>query len=61
MRQSTEKQQYDVRYCEEQLNIDFEGNLQNYDECQSFINIYLKDAKQVEMELSCEFEAYIWE
>lgn len=33
MRQSTEKQQYDVRYCEEWLNIDFEGNLQNYDEC----------------------------
>lgn len=60
MRKSTPKQKAAVRYCEEWLNIEFEGNIDSYNDCHYFLMSYLEDAKQLAMELSCEFEAYMW-
>lgn len=60
MRKSTERQQKAVRYCEQWLYVEFDGNINSFDDCSLFLGIYLEDAKQTEMELSCEFEAYIW-
>lgn len=60
MRKSTERQQAAVRYCEQWLYVEFDGDINNFDDCSLFLSVYLEDAKQEEMELSCEFEAYIW-
>lgn len=61
VRKSTAKQQAAVRYCEEWLCIEFDGDINNFNDCSLFLSIYLEDAKQAALELSCEFEAYIWE
>ena len=61
MRKSTEKQQSAVRYCEKWLCIEFDGNIENFDECFHFLSIYLEEAKQTEMEIGCEYEAYLWD
>lgn len=60
VRKSTAKQQAAVRYCEEWLCIEFDGDINNFNDCSLFLSIYLEDAKQAALELSCEFEAYIW-
>ena len=60
MRKSTKKQQSAIRYCEQWLCIEFNGNIESFDECSLFLSIYLEEAKQTEMELICEYEAYIW-
>lgn len=60
IRKSTPKQKAAVKYCEEWLNIEFEGNIDSYNDCHYFLMSYLEDAKQLAMELSCEFEAYMW-
>lgn len=60
MRKSTEKQKAAVRYCEEWLNIDFEGNIEYFNDCSNFLATYLDDAKEIERELICEYEAYLW-
>lgn len=61
MRKSTEKQQSAVRYCEQWLYIEFDGNIESFYECSHFLSIYLEEAKQTEMELRCKYEAYIWD
>ena len=61
MKKSTKKQQSAVRYCEQWLYIEFDGNIESFDECSHFLSIYLEEAKQAEMELRCEYEAYIWD
>ena len=61
MRKSTEKQQSAVRYREQWLYIEFDGNIESFDECSHFLSIYLEEAKQTEMELRCEYEEYIWD
>lgn len=60
MKKSTERQQAEVEYCEQWLYVEFDGDINSFNDCSLFLDIYLKDAKQAEMELSCEFEAYIW-
>lgn len=61
MKKSTEKQQSAVRYCEQWLYIEFDGNIEDFNDCSDFLSIYLEEAKQAEMELRCEYEAYIWD
>lgn len=61
MKQSTLKQRQAVRYCEKWLCIEFEANIDNFNECSAFLNMYLEDAKQTERELICEYSAYIWD
>ena len=40
--------------------IEFEGNINSFDDCSLFLETYLEDAKETERELTCEYEAYIW-
>ena len=61
IRKSTKKQQAAVRYCEQWLRIKFDGNINSFNDCSYFLKIYLDEAKQTEIELTCEYEAYIWE
>lgn len=61
MKKSTKKQQEAVKYCEEWLYIEFDGNIEDFNDCSQFLDIYLEEAKQTEMELRCEYEAYIWD
>lgn len=58
---STKRQQAAVRYCEQWLYIEFDGDINSFEDCSLFLSIYLEEAKQTEMELSCEFTAYLWE
>lgn len=60
MRKSTPKQQAAVRYCEQWLYVEFDGDINNFEDCSYFLSLYLDEAKQTERELSCEYEAYIW-
>ena len=61
IRKSTARQQAAVRYCEQWLCIEFNGNIESFDECSHFLSIYLEEAKQTEMEIGCEYEAYLWD
>ena len=61
IRKSTKKQQAAVRYCEQWLCIEFDGNIDSFNDCSYFLKVYLDEAKQTEMELRCEYEAYMWE
>lgn len=61
MKKSTKKQQEAVKYCEEWLYIEFDGNIEDFNDCSQFLDIYLEEAKQTEMELRCEYKAYIWD
>lgn len=61
MRKSTEKQRSAVKYCELWLCIEFDGDINNFNDCSLFLSTYLEEAKQTEMELRCEYEAYIWD
>lgn len=61
IRKSTKRQQAAVRYCEQWLCIEFDGNINSFNDCSYFLKIYLDEAKQTEMELRCEYEAYMWE
>ena len=54
MRKSTEKQQSAVKYCELWLYIEFDGDINNFNDCSLFLSIYLEEAKQTEMELKKE-------
>lgn len=60
IRKSTARQQAAVRYCEQWLCIEFEGNINSFDDCSLFLKTYLEDAKETERELICEYEAYMW-
>ena len=61
MRKSTKRQQAAVRYCELWLDIKFNGDIESFNNCSYFLSVYLELAKQTKMELSCEYEAYIWQ
>lgn len=56
---STERQKAAVHFCEQWLNIEFEGNIENFRECSNFLNNYLQFAKQTARELTCEYCSYI--
>ena len=56
---TTKKQKSAVRFCEKQLNITFEGNINNYSEVSSFLEKYLEEVKYTCMEITCEYESYI--
>lgn len=61
MRKSTKKQQAAVRYCEKWLYVEFDGNINDFNDCSSFLNMYLDDAKQAALEFTWEIEADIWD
>lgn len=57
----TDKQKSLVSFCEEWLNIEFEGNLNDKEEVEEFLNSYLSDAESIYNEVRCEYEGYTWD
>lgn len=46
-KQVTERQKKAVVFIEEILNVDFEGDINNYRQVSNFLNEYLEDAKEL--------------
>ena len=57
---STDRQKAAVHFCEEWLNITFEGDIENKYQVSLFLQEYLQDAKNLYDEVKCEYEAYLW-
>ena len=49
---TTKKQKYAVLFCEEWLRVNFEGDINNFQEVNQFLTIYLDYAKSI-AELAC--------
>lgn len=60
-RSSTSRQISAVHFCETWLHIKFDGNIDSFDDCHKFLSQYLDDAKWTAMEISCEYEAYMFD
>lgn len=60
-RKSTNRQKAAVTFVEEWLDIDFEGNLDDFYEVSDFLAEYLQLAKDQYEEAKCEYESYLWE
>ena len=58
---STDRQKAAVHFCEEWLNITFEGDIENKHQVSLFLQEYLQDAKNLYDEVKCEYESYLWE
>ena len=58
---STERQRAAVHFCEQWLNITFEGNINNRFEVSIFLGEYLQEAKNLYDEIRCDYEAYLWD
>lgn len=56
---TTDKQKGAVYFCEQYLNITFNGDINNFHQVSYFLSIYLEDAKAIYDELKCEYEAYL--
>ena len=56
---TTNKQKSAVHFCEQWLNITFEGNIEDKYQVSIFLGEYLQDAKNLYNEVRCEYEAYL--
>ena len=59
IRKSTPQQLQDIEYCEKWLYIIFEGNINDYNECSEYIETYLKEAIQTEIDYRESMEIYL--
>lgn len=58
---TTNRQKAAVHFCEQWLNITFEGNINNFQQVSYFLSIYLDEAKSIYDEVRCEYESYLWD
>lgn len=58
---TTDRQKAAVYFCEQWLNVTFEGNIENKCQVSIFLGEYLQEAKDLYNELRCEYEAYLWD
>ena len=58
---STDRQKAAVHFCEEWLNITFEGNIEDKHQVLIFLQEYLQEAKNLYDEIRCDYEAYLWD
>lgn len=62
-RVSTERQQKAVKWCEMVLSVmsgqdfKFEGDINKFSDCSSFLSRHLEECKSFMMEIACEYEA----
>ena len=56
----TDKQKAAVHFCEQWLNITFEGNIEDKYQVSTFLEEYLQEAKDLYNEIKYEYEAYLW-
>lgn len=57
----TSRQIAAVHFCEEWLDISFEGDIKDRQQVSSFLNKYLDNAKNLYREPAYEYEVYLWE
>ena len=50
-----------VHFCEQWLNVTFEGNINDFQQVSYFLSIYLDEAKSLYDEVRCEYESYLWD
>ena len=58
---TTDRQKAAVQFCEQWLDITFEGNIEDKYQVSIFLSEYLQEAKDLYNEIRCEYEAYLWE
>lgn len=58
---TTNRQKAAVHFCEQWLNITFEGNINDFQQVSYFLSIYLDEAKSFYNEVTCEYESYLWD
>lgn len=58
---TTSRQKAAVHFCEQWLNVTFEGNINDFQQVSYFLSIYLDEAKSLYDEVRCEYESYLWD
>ena len=58
---TTKRQRAAVHFCEQWLNITFEGNIEDKYQVSIFLGEYLQDARNLYNEVRCEYESYLWD
>ena len=58
---TTNRQKANVHFCEQWLDITFNGDINNFRQVSNFLSIYLEEAKLLYDEIKCEYEAYLWD
>ena len=56
----TDKQKAAVHFCEQWLNITFEGDIEDKHQVSTFLEEYLQEAKDLYNEIKYEYETYLW-
>lgn len=58
---TTNKQRAAVHFCEQWLNVTFEGNINDFQQVSYFLSTYLDEAESLYNEVRCEYESYLWD
>nr|DAI06220.1 MAG TPA: hypothetical protein [Crassvirales sp.] len=58
---TTNRQKAAIHFCEQWLNITFNGDIEDRYQVSIFLGEYLQEAKDLYNELRCEYEAYLWD
>lgn len=58
---TTNRQKAAVHFCEQWLDITFNGDIEDRYQVSIFLGEYLQEAKDLYNELRCEYEAYLWD
>ena len=65
---TTGRQKAAVHFCEQWLNITFNGDINNFQQVSNFLSEYLEEAKLTYEEIACEYEeiaceyeSYLWD
>ena len=58
---TTEKQKAAVRFCEQWLDVAFNGDINDFNQVSIFLSNYLEEAKLLYDEIKCEYESYLWD
>lgn len=58
---TTDRQKAAIHFCEQWLNITFNGDIEDRYQVSIFLGEYLQEAKDLYNELRCEYEAYLWD
>ena len=58
---TTNRQKAAVHFCEQWLNVTFEGDINDFQQVSHFLSIYLDEAKSLYNEVRYEYESYLWD
>ena len=52
---STERQRAAVHFCEQWLNVTFNGDINNFQQVSKFLSKYVEEAKLIYSVIACEY------